>query len=145
MKQEGRLTTTGEPNPQPYEHAIATYALGEASTFCKQLGINIPNLMDVTLKAGQFIIFAERCIHGSAPNNTDRHRIAFNLRAVPTNVAVYPNKKYYRSVYNGGKYFLDKWGVCLLRGVDEHQLSRTVPPELLDRGGPQAATMRQAA
>ncbi|MFM2241566.1 MAG: hypothetical protein RLZ97_421 [Verrucomicrobiota bacterium] len=56
MKQEGRLTTTGEPNPQPYEHAIATYALGEAATFCKQLGINIPNLMDVTQKAGQFII-----------------------------------------------------------------------------------------
>lgn len=55
MKQNGRLNT--EPgNPQPYQHAIATYALGEATTFCKQLGINVPNLAEVTQKAGQFII-----------------------------------------------------------------------------------------
>jgi non-heme Fe2+,alpha-ketoglutarate-dependent halogenase len=79
----------------------------------------------VPVKAGQFIIFTERCIHGSAANTTDRHRLAFNLRAIPTNVAVYPNKKYYRSVYNGGKYFLDNWGVVVLRGEDRYKLSRT--------------------
>ncbi|MGE9270838.1 MAG: prenyltransferase/squalene oxidase repeat-containing protein, partial [Verrucomicrobiales bacterium] len=56
MKQNGRLSTGAEPNPQPYEHAIATYALGESSTFCKQLGINVPNLHEVTQKAGQYII-----------------------------------------------------------------------------------------
>ncbi|BCX49920.1 hypothetical protein HAHE_38280 [Haloferula helveola] len=56
MKQNGRLTTGAEPNPQPYEHAIATYALGESSTFCKQLNINVPNLFEVTQKAGQYII-----------------------------------------------------------------------------------------
>ena len=39
-----------------YEHAIATYALGEAATFCKELKIDVPNLMEVTEKAGQFII-----------------------------------------------------------------------------------------
>ncbi len=56
MKQNGRLTTGAEPNPQPYEHAIAAYAMGESTTFCKQLGINVPNLADVTQKAGQHII-----------------------------------------------------------------------------------------
>ncbi len=56
MKQNGRLNTGAEPNPQPYEHAIATYALGESTTFCQQLGINVPNLADVTQKAGQYII-----------------------------------------------------------------------------------------
>ncbi|NJM37407.1 MAG: terpene cyclase/mutase family protein [Akkermansiaceae bacterium] len=40
----------------PYEHAIATYALGEAATFCKEAKIEIPNLMEVTEQAGQFII-----------------------------------------------------------------------------------------
>lgn len=56
MKQNGRLNVSGEVNPHPYEHAIATYALGESATFCKQLGINVPNLFDVTQKAGQYII-----------------------------------------------------------------------------------------
>ena len=56
MKQNGRLTSGAEPNPQPYEHGIATYALGESTTFCKQLSINVPNLPEVTQKAGQYII-----------------------------------------------------------------------------------------
>ncbi|MEN0110701.1 MAG: phytanoyl-CoA dioxygenase family protein [Planctomycetota bacterium] len=93
-------------------------------------------VVEVPCRAGQMILFTERCIHGSAPNTTGRHRLAFNLRAIPTNVAVYPGKKYYRSVYNGGKYFLDNWGVALLRGEDRHELSRTVPAEMLERGGP---------
>lgn len=82
------------------------------------------NLVRVPCKSGQFIIFMERCIHGSAANTTDRHRLAFNLRAIPTNVAVYPGVKKYRSVYNGGKYHLDNWGVVQLRGVDRYNLSR---------------------
>ena len=79
----------------------------------------------VPCKSGQFIIFMERCIHGSQANTTDRHRLAFNLRAIPTNVAVYPGVKKYRSVYNGGKYHLDNWGVVQLRGEDRYMLSRT--------------------
>jgi non-heme Fe2+,alpha-ketoglutarate-dependent halogenase len=101
-------------------------------------------IVEIPCRAGQMILFTERCIHGSAANKTDKHRIAFNIRAVPTNVAVYPGKKYYRSVYNGGKYHLDKWGVALLRGEDRHQLSRTIPAEMLDRGYESAAT-RMAA
>ena len=50
---------------------------------------------------------------------------AFNMRVIPTHIPAYTNKKYYRSVYNGGKYFLDKWGVVLLRVEDRYQLSRT--------------------
>ena len=83
----------------------------------------------VPVKSGQFLIFAERCIHGSPPNSTDRHRLAFNARIIPTNVPVYTDKEKYRSVYNGGKYFLDKWGVAVLRGEDRYQLSRSVDPK----------------
>jgi len=55
----GWLTT--QPNASAnkqisYEHAINTYALAEATTFCKQLKLNIPNLEEVTQKAGQLII-----------------------------------------------------------------------------------------
>lgn len=95
---------------------------------------NEHEIVEVPCRAGQMILFTERCIHGSAPNRTDRHRLAFNLRVVPTNVPVYPGKKYYRSVYNGGKYHLDKWGVAVLRGEDRHGLSRTIAAEQLERG-----------
>ncbi len=97
-------------------------------------------VVNLPVKSGQFIIFMERCIHGSGPNTTDRHRLAFNLRVVPTNMQVYPNKEKYRSVYNGGKYILKNWGVALLRGEDRYKLSRTRQPEL-----PAAQPKRKAA
>lgn len=56
MAKNGTLWSTGEKNHFPYEHGIATYALAESATFCKQLNIKIPNLFEITQKAGQFII-----------------------------------------------------------------------------------------
>ncbi|MCG8449944.1 MAG: phytanoyl-CoA dioxygenase family protein [Pirellulales bacterium] len=90
-------------------------------------------IVTLPVRAGQFVIFAERCIHGSPPNSTDRPRLAFNARIIPTKAPVYRNKEKYRSVYNGGKYYLNNWGVALLRGEDRHQLSRTVDLEKLHR------------
>lgn len=57
MKNKGILTTNiAVGNAGVYEHAIAAYALAEASTFCKQGNINVPNLFEITQQAGQFII-----------------------------------------------------------------------------------------
>jgi hypothetical protein len=56
MTNGGKLTTNPSDKVWPYEHAIATYALAEAATFCKQGNINVPNLFEVTQKAGQWII-----------------------------------------------------------------------------------------
>ncbi len=56
MKNDGKMAGNFTGNSWVYEHAIATYALGEAATFCKELKMEIPNLMEVTEKAGQFII-----------------------------------------------------------------------------------------
>ena len=56
MKNGGKLTTNAADRQWVYEHGIATYALGEASTFCKKGNINVPNLFDVTQKACQIII-----------------------------------------------------------------------------------------
>jgi len=58
LKNNGRLATHPGANSWPYEHAIATYALAEALTFCKEInnGYKIPSLAEVTGKAGQFII-----------------------------------------------------------------------------------------
>lgn len=56
MKTEGKLASNFTANGWVYEHGIATYAMGEALTFCKELKLDIPGLVEVTEKAGQFII-----------------------------------------------------------------------------------------
>jgi hypothetical protein len=56
LKNEGKIANNFTANSWCYQHAIATYALGEAATFCKDLKINVPSLMEVTEKAGQYII-----------------------------------------------------------------------------------------
>lgn len=55
-KNGGKMASNFTENGWCYEHAIATYALGEAATFCKELKIDVPSLMETTEKAGQFII-----------------------------------------------------------------------------------------
>lgn len=92
---------------------------------------NPEDVVTMPVEAGQFVIFAERCIHGSPANTTDNYRLAFNARVVPTSVPVYTDKEKYRSVYNGGKYYLKNWGVAVLRGEDRYQLSRTADVEKL--------------
>jgi hypothetical protein len=56
MKNNGMLATNLASPQWCYEHSIATYALGEALTFCKEMKLVVPNLSEVTQKAGQFII-----------------------------------------------------------------------------------------
>ena len=56
LQNDGRLANGFTGNSWVYEHAIGTYALGEAATFCKDLKVEVPSLMEITEKAGQFII-----------------------------------------------------------------------------------------
>ncbi len=56
FKNDGKMASNFTANHWSYEHAIATYALGEATTFCQQGQIDIPMLKEVTEKAGQYII-----------------------------------------------------------------------------------------
>ena len=56
MKNDGRMADQFTGNDWCYQHAIATYALGEAATFCKEIKQPVPNLMEITEKAGQYII-----------------------------------------------------------------------------------------
>lgn len=55
-KNKGKMGSDLQSNHWVYEHAIATYAIAEAYTFCKQLGINIPNLKEAVQNCGQTII-----------------------------------------------------------------------------------------
>lgn len=96
-------------------------------------------VIDVEVKRGQFVIFTERCIHGSPPNNSDKDRCGFTALFSRPDVAVYRDKEYHRSHYNGGKFYLDKWGVVPVRGEDHLKLSRTReidPSWFYDKSGP---------
>ena len=73
----------------------------------------------IEMTAGQAVIFAERTIHGSEANKTDRNRLAFNFRVVPSNVQVYhPGKRIHHSAQMGEDYDLTKWKPVLIRGTD---------------------------
>jgi hypothetical protein len=52
----GKLTTDEGDRHWPYEHAIATYALAEATTICAGFNLSVPGLAEVTRRAGQFVI-----------------------------------------------------------------------------------------
>ena len=58
MHNNGKLIAKGGEKEKhwPYEHSIATYALAEATTFCEEFGVTVPNLREVTQQAGQYII-----------------------------------------------------------------------------------------
>jgi hypothetical protein len=57
MKNNGKMSPNVGAQSYCYEHAIATYALAEAATLCKDLNWpQLPALKQVTQKTGQFII-----------------------------------------------------------------------------------------
>ena len=56
MKNDGKLSPDVNTQPFCYEMGIATYAIAEAATFSKETKFDVPNLMAITEKAGQFII-----------------------------------------------------------------------------------------
>jgi hypothetical protein len=57
MKNDGKMGAEASAQPFCYEHAIATYALAEATTLCKDLNWpQFPALKEITQKAGQFIL-----------------------------------------------------------------------------------------
>lgn len=88
MKNNGKLASNFTANGWCYEHAIATYALGEAATFCKDPMVEIPNLMEVTRKAGQFIIDSQNKNGGWAyqyktdGGHTDSSIVGWQLQAL---------------------------------------------------------------
>ncbi len=53
---EGKLGSNLADRSWCYEHPIATYALAEAYTLCKEFKISIPNLEETVITAGNFIM-----------------------------------------------------------------------------------------
>ncbi len=85
-------------------------------------------VVPMPLKSGQCVIFAERTIHGSPPNTSDKRRFGFTFRTIRTDVQVYREEDTHEVTYLKESYDLEKWGCALLRGEDKHHLNRMITP-----------------
>jgi chlorinating enzyme len=82
------------------------------------------NIRHLEMRPGQFIIFTARCIHGSNPNTSNRQRMGFAIRVVPTHVRVYGGMTEFDEF--GHHFQLDRHGCVLIAGQDEYQLNRVL-------------------
>jgi len=88
MKNDGKMATNFTGQPWVYEHAIASYAIGEAATFCKDLKVEVPYLDEVAQKAGQWIIDNQNANGGWAYNyeleggHTDTSVVGWQIQAL---------------------------------------------------------------
>lgn len=109
-KQEGRFPEPAAGRHWPYEQAIATYALAEAHTMCRALGLNIPNLAGTVQRSGQMLINRQ---HESGGWDYD----------------------YEESSSRGGDLSITAWHVqalkaCKLTGIDFKNLTRCLKRSL---------------
>lgn len=65
LQNDGTLASNFNDKHWPYEHAIATYALAEAYTFCDSQNLPIPNLKQVVQQAGNHIINSQHARTGA--------------------------------------------------------------------------------
>ncbi|MET7311751.1 chlorinating enzyme [Streptomyces sp. NPDC005571] len=79
-------------------------------------------IRDLEMKPGEFIIFTARTIHGSNPNISNRQRMGYAMRVVPTHVQVYGGMTGFDEF--GHHFNLDRHGCVLVGGQDEYGHNR---------------------
>jgi len=110
-------------------------------------------IVDMPMKAGQFVIFSERCIHGSPPNSTtDRRRWGMAFRAIQPEVKVYDHEMRHHVFYLQEEFSLENWGAVVLRGKDTAGLNKVITPcqdvrdaQIVRSAGPAADATAEAA
>ncbi|HUQ71154.1 MAG TPA: phytanoyl-CoA dioxygenase family protein [Planctomycetaceae bacterium] len=99
-----------------------------------ELECKIPKeeLGDCVLKAGEFVIFHERTVHGAPPNSSKtRRRFGMNYRICRPDVYIYRGMKTQESNTFGEKFDLDNWTAILARGEDKfHRNKVKLPSEV---------------
>jgi non-heme Fe2+,alpha-ketoglutarate-dependent halogenase len=79
-------------------------------------------IVDMEMKAGQFVIFVAKCVHSSYPNTSGEKRIAFANRYVPPSAKIYENRDTITAF--GDTIDLDYYGTVLVSGEDRHGYNR---------------------
>jgi len=98
---------------------------GDGNRFLLEADIDPKRVVDARLKAGEFVMFHERCIHaGRAMTHPTRTRWAMNIRICRPDVKVYHEMKEQVGFTFHQKYDLSKWGVVQIRGEDRFGYNR---------------------
>jgi non-heme Fe2+,alpha-ketoglutarate-dependent halogenase len=83
------------------------------------------DIVPMELRPGQFVIFSERCMHGSPGNQSkDKRRCGLNFRAITPTTQVYKDRTSYSAMTLQQKWDLTNWGVYVLRGEDRVGLNK---------------------
>jgi non-haem Fe2+, alpha-ketoglutarate-dependent halogenase len=86
--------------------------------------IDPEKIVNAEMKAGQYIIFSERVIHGSEANLSNHRRWGMAFRVVPPTVKIYDDQPFHHVKYLNEKYDLRKWGGLMIRGEDTVKINR---------------------
>ncbi len=95
--------------------------------------IDPKTVFSAEMKAGQFIIFSERVIHGSPPNISDRRRWGMTFRTIKPEVKVYDDELIHTVAYLEKGYDLSKWGGLMIRGQDRIGVNRLYQTPATDK------------
>lgn len=80
------------------------------------------------LKPGQFVVFSERCVHGSKANNTNNRRMGINFRAITPETSAYKDQSEHYAAHHQLTWDLKNWHMVTLRGEDRFKLSKIKKP-----------------
>jgi non-heme Fe2+,alpha-ketoglutarate-dependent halogenase len=92
--------------------------------FKLDVAIDPAQVVTAEMKAGQYMLFSERVIHGSQANLSDRRRWGMAFRVVPPTVKVYDDQPFHYVKYLNEQYDLRQWGGLMIRGVNAAQINR---------------------
>ncbi|VEP13754.1 conserved hypothetical protein [Hyella patelloides LEGE 07179] len=76
----------------------------------------------VPAKAGQIIIFSERCMHSSLPNQTNNRRLAINARYIRPSVHIYPHR-WKGDFIDENNHNIEKQFSILVSGKDDYKVN----------------------
>ena len=79
-------------------------------------------IVDMEMQPGQFVLFVEKCVHGSLPNVSKDTRLGYASRYVSPTVKVYEHVD--KLVEFGGEIDLDYHSCVLVSGEDRHGYNR---------------------
>jgi ectoine hydroxylase-related dioxygenase (phytanoyl-CoA dioxygenase family) len=96
-----------------------------SSQFAMDVDLKNTEIVPMPLKPGQFVVFCERCVHGSKGNMTDRRRMGMTFRAITTETSAYANQKKHYAAHHQLTWDLKNWKIVTLRGEDKFKLSKT--------------------
>lgn len=76
----------------------------------------------VQAKAGQIIIFTERCMHSSLPNQTNNRRLAINARYIRPSAHIYPHR-WKGDFIDENNHNIEKQFSILVSGKDDYKVN----------------------